>query len=261
MQNDILKLKNNPSFGGCRNFYFYILPFDVKSSQGYAAITTTILMLVISLTIISAFTFFTLQEVNTNRAYTKSIDARYISESGIEDATYRIVAQKQIGASQQLGVGEGTSTVTVTTTGNARTIRSEGARNAFQQNLQTTVELSTTGVNFHYGVQIGDGGLTMAKDSRVNGNVYSNGDITGASGTTITGDATVAGGIFANPEVQWLTPNSDQPFATSTASRDIAQSFTATSTGPVPKVSIMIAKVGSPLGNIFGNRFHDKSGI
>ena len=222
----------------------------IQQNNGYAAITATIFTLVISLTIISAFTFFTLQEVKTNRAYVKSIDAHYVAESGIEDATYRVVAQKQIGASEILGVGDATTTITVTTTGNTRTIRSEGIKDAFQNNLQTTVDITSSGANFYYGVQVGDGGITMSNTSRINGNVFSNGSITGNNSPVITGDATVAGGIHTDPEVQWLANDTNQTFASTSASRDIAQSFTATATGAIPKVSVLIGKNGSPSSDI-----------
>lgn len=230
----------------------------MKNNKGYAAIMATIFMLVISLTIISAFTFFTLQEVSTNRAYVKSIDSHYVSESGIEDATYRILAQKQIGASQLLGVGNGTTTVTVTTSGLNRTIKSEGVSNTFQNNLETTISITASGVSFHYGVLVGEGGIVMGNGAQVNGNIYSNGSITGG---TVTGDATVAGGIYADPEVKWINDNANQFFATSTASRDIAQSFTATSTGPVPKVSVLISKVGNPSGDIILHLTTDNAGV
>lgn len=222
----------------------------MKNNKGYAAITATILMLVISLVTISAFTFFTLQEVNTNRAYVKSIDSHYISESGIEDAVYRITAQKLIGASQEIGVGDGTTTVTVTSSSNKRTIRSEGVRNSYQRNLQTTVDITTAAVSFYYGVQVGDGGIEMSNNSQVNGNVYSNGNIIGAPGTLITGDATVAGGLPASPTVQWTTHDADHPFASVSTNRDIAQSFIATAGGALPQVSVYLGKIGSPAGNI-----------
>ncbi len=219
-------------------------------NKGYAAITVTIFMLVISLTIISAFSFFTIQEINTNRAYTRSVDARYVAEGGIEDATYRIVAQKQIGASGTIGLGNATTTVTVTTSGSSRVIESDGVRDDFQNNVQNIVDITSAGVNFYYGIQVGDGGLTMGNNAVVNGNIYSNGSIAGSSGATITGDATVAGGIYDNPEVQWISDNADQAFATTSASRDIAQSFTATSTGAAPQISVLLAKVGAPSGDI-----------
>ncbi len=216
------------------------------SQQGYAAIMTTILTLAISLTIISAFTFFALQEANTNRAYVHSIDAHVIAESGIEDAMYRILTGKQIGASQLLGVGSGTTTITVTTSGNTRTIRSEGIENSFQNNMQAIIDINNQTVNFYYGIQVGDGGLIMNNNSQVNGNIYSNGSIIGDNGATITGDATVAGGIDTDPAAQWPVNDSDFSFANIPATRDTAQSFTASETGLLPKISVLIAKVGSP---------------
>lgn len=229
--------------------YLYA-PMHNTNTKGYAAITAVIFMLLISLTIISAFTFFTLQEVKTNHAYVKSIDSHYISESGIEDAAYRIIAQKLIGASQMLGVGSGTTTVTVTTSGNTRVVESSGLRDNFQRNLQTTVETTPVGVGFYYGVQVGDGGLTMGNNAQVNGNIYSNGSIVGSNGATITGDAIVAGGIDSNPEVQWTAHTIDQHFASTNASRDIAQSFTMTADGVIPQLSVLIGKVGNPSGDI-----------
>jgi len=233
----------------------------IANKKGYAAITVTIFTLVISLTIISAFAFFTLQEVNSNRAYLRSVDAHYVSESGIEDATYRIITQKQIASSELLGVGDGTTTVTINTSGNKRTIRSEGVRDDFQNNMETTIDVTTNGVNFFYGVQVGDGGLEMDTSSTITGSVYSDGNIIGNNGAVITGSATVAGGISANPNVQWTGDTANQSFASTSASRDIAQSFTAGTTGSIPKVSVRIAKVGSPASNITLRIATDSSGV
>ncbi|MDP3769392.1 MAG: hypothetical protein U1A25_00030 [Candidatus Sungbacteria bacterium] len=180
----------------------------VACNDGYAAITMTILTMVISLTIIGAFTSFTLQEVKTNRTYIKSVESHYISEGGIEDMVYRVVSGKQTSASEILNVGNGATTVTVTTSGTKRTIRSEGVRDNYQQNLETTVDVTTTAVSFYYGVQVGDGGLEMANNSQINGNVYSNGNITGSMGTTITGGAFAASTAAAVNE-SWEIQNAD----------------------------------------------------
>lgn len=219
-------------------------------NKGYVAITMTILAMVVSLTIISAFTFFTLQEVKTNRAYIESVESHYISEGGIEDAVYRIITGKQISASETLGVGNGITTITVTTSGNKRTIRSEGLRDIYQRNLETAVDITTTAVDFNYGVQVGSGGLEMSNNSQINGNIYSNGDIIGNSGALITGDAIAAGGLPASPTVEWITHNADHPFAVTSTNRDIAQSFTATADGTLPQVSVYLGKIGSPGGDI-----------
>jgi len=219
--------------------------------KGYATLITVIFTTIISLTIIAGFSFFTLQEVNTNRAFIKSIESHYVSESGIEDGVWRVVTAKQIGASETLDVGNGMTTITVTSSANQRIVRSEGVRDNLQRNLQTTIDINTKGVNFVYGVQVGDGGVAMDTQSTITGSVYSNGDIIGDNNAKITGDAIVAGGnTSVNPDVQWTAQNTDFLFATTTASEDIAQSFTAGSTGALTKVSVYLAKVGSPGSNL-----------
>lgn len=166
---------------------------------GYAAITATIITLVVAISVISSFTFFSLKEVASNRAYTKSVEAKYISESGIEDAVYRIVTGKQLGATETLAVGSGTATTIVTTDGSEKIVRSEGRRETTQQNLETRVEISgggSTGASFNYGAQVGSGGVEMSQNSRIQGSVYSNGSMIGpssGSNATITGDVLAAG--------------------------------------------------------------------
>lgn len=155
------------------------------------ALVTTLLIMIISLTVIGGFTFFTLRESKTNTAFTKSIESRYIAEGGIEDMVYRVVSGKQYLASETLDVGNGTTTLTVSTSGNQKTVRSAGKRDNFQQNLETKVTVAATGVSFFYGVQVDAGGVTMSDGAQINGNMFSNGSITGG---TVTGTATVATG-------------------------------------------------------------------
>lgn len=230
------------------------------SNKGYAVITTTILTLAVSLVIVSGFAFFSFQEVNVTRAFEKSIETRYVSEAGIEDGVYRVLANKQIASGDVLTIGNDTATMLVTNVGNDRIIRSDGAGGDYSQSLETRVQVSSDAVSFFYGVQVGDGGLTMNNNSTVNGNIYSNGSIIGSSGATITGDATVAGGIADTPSVEWPTQNADQAFATASSNRDIAQSFTATASGPVTRVTAYLAKVGSPASNLTVRLTSDNGG-
>lgn len=235
------------------NAKFFVFSSRSGLKEGYAAITMTILVLVVSLTIISSFTFFALKEVAVNRAYIKSIEAHYISESGLEDLTYRIILGKQFLSSEVLSVGAGSTTITVVQNGNQRIIRSEGIRDNYQQNLETRVDLVTTGANFFYGVQVDAGGVTMLNGAQVNGNLFSNGSI---SGGEVTGNATVAVGLSELPTVEWpmgctsSCGNSDNFFATTTTNQDIAQSFIATASGPLNKISVFLGKVGSPTADI-----------
>jgi len=167
---------------------------NYKLQTGYAALTTTIITLVVSLTIISGLTFFSFQEVNINRAFIKSIESGYASEAGVEDAVYRVVTGKQTSTPETIAVGNSTATINITTSGNQRIIRSEGKRGVIQQNLEAKLDITSQRIGLIYGVQIGEGGLKMKNNSRVEGSAYSNGDIIGNSGAVITGDAFAAAG-------------------------------------------------------------------
>jgi hypothetical protein len=173
-------------------------PDFARQNQGYAALTATFITIVVSLTIIGALTFFSLKEVSVNRTFTKSIESRYISEAGIEDATYRIVSGKQIGASETLSVGNGSTIILVTTVGNQKTVRSEGKKENIQQNLETGIDVPSgpPNISFNYGAQVGSGGVVMSQNSQIQGSVYSNGSMIGptsSSNATITGNALAAG--------------------------------------------------------------------
>src|SRR3989344_4347108 len=58
------------------------------------------------------------------------------------------------------------------------------------------------GVSFVYGVQVGEGGLQMGENNKVEGSIYSNGDILASNGNQITGDVWVAGGQQPDPDQQ-----------------------------------------------------------
>lgn len=160
---------------------------------GYAALTMTMFVIFASLTVIGGLSFFSLQEVGVNRTSVRAIDARVIAESGVEDALYRMVSGKQIGASETLSVGKGITTVSIIPVGTARTIRSEGSREAVRQAVEAFLDIRTAGIGLNFGVQVGDGGLTMDNNSSVSGGVFSNGPIVGDNGATIMGDAFAAG--------------------------------------------------------------------
>ncbi|QQG45578.1 MAG: hypothetical protein HYW89_01475 [Candidatus Sungiibacteriota bacterium] len=168
--------------------------FILRSQRGWAALTVTMITVIVSLTIIGGFAFFSFQEVNTSRVFNRSLGAKYIAEGGLEDVIYRLVSGKQVGGSETLIVGNGTSTTTVTTLGSQRTIRSEGKLGRSQKNLEALIEIaSSADVPLLYGAQVGAGGLEMMSNSTVKGSVYSNGHIIGTTNSTITGNAVAAG--------------------------------------------------------------------
>lgn len=114
--------------------------------------------------------------------------------------------------------------------------------------IKTSAEPPTTSVGFHYGVQVGEGGVTMENGSLINGNVYSNGNFQGAGvgKSIITGGAWVAGGGAAVADQAEEFYNSDFIFGRNTPQIDAAQSFRPTTTGFLNKVSLFMKKTGQP---------------
>jgi Tfp pilus assembly protein PilX len=56
-----------------------------------------------------------------------------------------------------------------------------------------SADFNGTGVAFKYGIQVGSLGITMSNNSKVVGNVYSNGPVIAGNGAEVTGDVFVSG--------------------------------------------------------------------
>jgi len=91
-----------------------------------------------------------------------------------------------------LKVGNATATVEISDiVGGTRTITSKGNSLNRIRKIQIVYAISTQQVSFHYGAQVGEGGMIMGNGSQVLGNVFSNGSVTG--GGTIQNSIIVAG--------------------------------------------------------------------
>lgn len=169
-----------------------------KSNQGYAALTMTLLVLFSSMAVMGGLSFFAFKEVGSNRAFVKSLTARFAAEAGLEDAVYRLVNGKPITSPETIGLGIATSTVSQTTNSENIIFRAEGQKENFQKNLEVKINKDAVAVNFPFGSQIGEGGLEMSPNVVVSGDVFSNGNIIGASGVSIQGNASAASSSVIN---------------------------------------------------------------
>lgn len=161
--------------------------------RGAASIIATLFVLSASIVLLN---FFAFSFANSHKIITQKITSQktfYAAEAGIEDQVYRIKNQKNYTATNTLAVGSGQSNISISTSGNTKTILSEGTLGNLIRRLQSTITITTSEVSFHYGVQVGNGGFEMDQNSQVNGNVYSNGSVLGANGATIAGDLITAG--------------------------------------------------------------------
>ncbi|MEK7520389.1 MAG: hypothetical protein AAB581_04085 [Patescibacteria group bacterium] len=186
--------------------------------NGFAAIVAVLSVMAIGLVFTSSFLFTTQRNAASVKNTLNSAQGYYASESGIEDAIYRVRNGKNIGTQTVLAVGLASATTTISSMGQTKTILAEGGLASNIRKTQTTLTLSATETDFFYGVQVGEGGLTMGNNAIVNGSIYSNGNVSGSNGAKITGDAWVAGGSNPALGTSWETPNADFAFGTTVGS-------------------------------------------
>ena len=235
--------------------------FGFRAERGQAAMIAVILMLVVMLSAVFGVSAMALKEAKVAEENRKSRVVFFAAEAGMEDAVYRLVRGKSVNSSYLLTLNGATVDITISdVSASQKKIKSSGNFSGAERAAQAMVILGTTNVNLFYGVQVGDGGLEMGNNAVVDGNVYSNGNIIGNNGAEITDGAIVAGGINSNPSVEWTAHDSDHFFATASSNRDIAQSFTASASDRLNKVSVYLGKAGSPSGNITLKIANDNGG-
>lgn len=174
----------------------------INNQKGAAMLISVVFFLFISLAIVSGLVSPAVREFKISSDLIKSRQSLFLSESGVEDAYFRLKTAKPIAAVTYLTLGENTATTTITDSGyNEKTINTLGDVSS-RQRVNKVVLSTGSGVSFSYGVQAGLGGFSIG-NATINGNVYSNGTIIGANGAIITGSAFSAGasGLIDNVDV------------------------------------------------------------
>lgn len=146
----------------------------------------------------ASFGSISLRSSAANDILRRSMQSYQAAESGTEDAAFRLITGKQISAQEVLIFDGNIATTTIMAVGDTQEITALGEQNAAIRAL-STILLQSAGTVFHYGVQTGEGGLALFSNAEVNGNVFSNGNITGTSNSEINGDA-IAAGTISSPE-------------------------------------------------------------
>lgn len=165
----------------------------IFDNKGQAIITVIIFFLFISLVIIFGLSVSAVSELKISKNLIRSKQSYSLAEAGAEDLAYRLKTGRQYDVNENLTIGGFTAAVsTVNLSGSEKEITSTA--DVFNLIRKVKIKLTTDfGVSFHYGVQVGDGGLVMENNSLVSGNVYSNGPISGFNSNLIKGSAVSAG--------------------------------------------------------------------
>lgn len=193
------------------------------------------------------------------RYTTDSSQALSIAEAGIDMAVYKLNKDSSYTGESNIVLGSGTFTTTVSTI-NAST--KQVTVTAFVPNntnpiasktVRANVAINNSIIAFHYGVQTGAGGFSLTGGSTINGSIYSNGNINATTGVHISGSATAANPpaltadqVNDTPSISSCTSSTCIPFANSTATQDVAQSFKVSSAISLNNVQVYIKKVGLP---------------
>ncbi len=154
------------------------------NQKGFAAFFVTILVLAIMLGLAFSITILVLGEQRISKNIVKSTQAYYIAETGIEDAILRLKENPtMLSLSYNINVGQGVGNVDISDTiGGSRVIISQG--NIFERSrkIRVVYAVDTDEISFHYGAQVGEGGMDMGNNARIKGNVFSNGSVIASSG-------------------------------------------------------------------------------
>jgi len=170
----------------------------LSNNKGFAALFVAILVLVILLFLLTTLITLAQREYQIAKKGLDSTQAYYASEAGVEDALLRIIKpQMSYPSSYSFPVGEGAAEVSIGGVSTSLTVESIGDRSSARRSIETNIIVSASDVSFHYGVQVGAGGLTMSGNSQILGNVYSNGPVSASSNAKLYGDVYSAGAAGA----------------------------------------------------------------
>ncbi len=177
----------------------------LKTKSGFAAIFSTILILIASSIIVLSASYIVYNNLKSIRNNIYSLRAYYAAESGIEDSLLRLSKGMNYVLSNNLTVEDVSATINISDPiGGARTITVEGDKNNRIRKIRAVYSVNSEGVSFHYGAQAGEGGIEMGNNSGIKGNVFSNGNITGSG--IIYNSAIVA---HNGNKIQGVTVNQD----------------------------------------------------
>jgi len=221
--------------------------------RGAALLITVFFFFAISTAVVIGFTPAIKRQLNTVSTYLDSKNAYFAAEAGIEDVLYRIRAELSVSGTETITMNGATATIAVSQP-DAETyeIRSTGVADAFYRKIDMEVTKNVN-ASFDYAVQMGQGGITMGNNARIDatgfnsGNVYASGPVLGSAGAVIDGNVTVSSGINADNVASSTLCETDQRMGQSSPSIDFAQSFIAGSSTPLGKVSIYLKRTGSPV--------------
>ncbi len=167
-----------------------------ESGAGFIASLNTILILIFILSIAMSMSIliFGRQKISTNTI--NSTQSYYTAEAGAEDALLRLKNNPQMSPlSYSLTINNSTDDIVIPAIiGGSRSITSQGNNNGLIKTSLIVYAIDNQGISFHYGAQVGDGGLIMGSNTEVEGNVFSTGNISGSGNSSKIDNSVIIAG-------------------------------------------------------------------
>ena len=160
------------------------MPFkSIINKKGFVALFVTILVLVMMFGIAMSIAVITLGAELISSNIVKSTQAYYAAEAGLEDAILRLKEKMNVPSAYVFGTGNGISSVSVSDIiGGSRTIEGQGDFFGRIRKVRIVYAIDASEISFYYGAQVGDGGMVMGNNSRIKGNLFSNGNVIASAG-------------------------------------------------------------------------------
>lgn len=161
-------------------------------NSGQAILTAVVFFMFISMVVVSGAYTVSYKESKSSRDFGTSKKSFFMAESGLEDLSYRLIKGKNYSITEVLSLDGFFATTTVADLSGYKEITATGTASKMIRKSKVKLK-NNNGVSFHYGVQVGEGGIIMENSSQVVGNVFSNGPIVGQNSNLVKGDIISAG--------------------------------------------------------------------
>ncbi len=164
----------------------------INLQSGQVMLTIVLFAMLASLAIVFGVISPVLKQATISKDFVRSRESYYLAESGLEDAYYRLKNNKQLSSSEVIVLNNATTTTSIVTTSGGKLVVSLATTTGgVARKMQTNLVLGT-GIAFHYGVQVGQGGFNLQNSSTVTGNIHADGTVSG-SGNMVYGDVISSG--------------------------------------------------------------------
>jgi hypothetical protein len=160
--------------------------------KGAALLLFVVFFLAVSLTLVLSIGSGAYDDLARYRVLLSGKQSFYGAESGIEDAIYRHRTTQNYSNSETFSFGDTSVTVSRTVVVNTYEFHSEGTIRNSVRSSEAILGIGA-GASFNFGLQSGNGGITMENTSSVKGNIFSNGSVEGSGSNMVYGDVISAG--------------------------------------------------------------------